>query len=71
VGFAGLILEPTPGSLEVKNCVTRHDAYNTSRDFLDCIRDSAMAIRRQQLQKLQQHCATKNDQTSEGDLSRI
>jgi hypothetical protein len=44
VGFAGLILEPAPGSVEVNNCVTRHDAYNTSRDFLDCIRDSASLI---------------------------
>jgi hypothetical protein len=57
--------------VEVKDCVTRHDSYNTTRDFLDCIRDSAMAIRGQQLQKLQQHCATKNDQTYEGNLPGI
>jgi hypothetical protein len=60
-----------PDLVEIKDCTTHHDAYNTARHFLDCIRDSAVAIRRQQLQKLQQHCATKNDQTYEGDLPRI
>ena len=33
--------------------MTGQDAYDTSRDFLDCIQGSAMAIRTQQLQKLQ------------------
>jgi radical SAM superfamily enzyme with C-terminal helix-hairpin-helix motif len=55
----------------MKDCATRHDAYKTARHFLHRILNSAVTIRRHQLQNLQQHRGAKNDKAHKGDLPRI
>jgi hypothetical protein len=67
----GLILEPATSSLETEDCSTCHDAYNAARHFNYPILNPAMAIRRQQLGKLEQHRATKNDQAHKPNMSGI
>jgi hypothetical protein len=53
---------------EVKKRSTSDNAHDTARHFLHRISNSAMPIRRQQLSKLKQHCATKNDPTHKNDV---
>jgi hypothetical protein len=57
--------------VEIKNQATDHDASDSACDLLNRIQNSAVAIRRQQLQKLKQYGATNNDQAYEDGLPRI
>jgi hypothetical protein len=66
-----LILKPAARFLEIQHCSTCGDTQNAARHFNDRVLNSAMAIRRQQLGKLKQHRATKNDQAHKCNMSGI
>jgi len=58
-------------SLEIQDRPANRDADRAARHFLDRVLNTAMAIRRQHLQNLQQHGATQNDQAHEKSVMRI
>jgi hypothetical protein len=66
-----LILEPATSLLGIEDCSACNDAYSATRHLDDRILNPTMAIRRQQLGKLEQHRTTKNDQADRPNMSGI